>query len=269
METLQNDEINVENPELDDSDVGAESAPDNDDSESVDTGAGTSTSENKDESPEPERFVKRINQKHRELMEEKRRNEELQRRLQELEQVNEPKRPEIPPLPDPYDDDFDEQVRRRDAAIAAAAAFDARKAQEEAQKQRQMQESLNAQNAVLQRAVTTYAEKAAKLGIKPEELAVAGQVVASYGVNDDLVHFILQDDQGPAITSFLAENPEHIEAVNALGPLNAVSYIEKRIRPNLTKTSKSNNAHIPEPPDTLSGSGATAKQRGPVGAKYE
>ena len=61
-----------------------------------------------EESKDPAGFTKRINQKHFELMEEKRAREALEAEVVALKaKITEIQKPVIPPLPDPYDDDFD------------------------------------------------------------------------------------------------------------------------------------------------------------------
>lgn len=251
-EKLQNDEEIIENPE--ESEIteaeGAESAPE----------------EPKKE--EQTRLDKRINQKHRELMEERRRAEELQKRLDAIEQKQTEQRPEIPKIPDPYDDDYDEQVKRRDAAIAAAAAYDARQEQLAEQKRLASLQEQYRRNRDLDNMVTSYSDRAAKAGVKPEDLAEAGQFVAAYGVSDDLTRFILADEQGPSFTMFLARNPGHLDAIQGMSALQAVSYLESKVRPNLVNPRK-NSEPAPEPAETLTGGGVTPRERGPKGATYE
>lgn len=224
-------------------------------------------SQEKTESEEPAGFTKRINQKHYELMEEKRAREAAEAELARIKADSQPQRPVIPDLPDPYDENFEQLIQVREKAIQDAAVFDATQQHLQAQRESAEQQRVAQQQQQLATAVKTYSDRAASLNISPEALQVAGQTVAAYGLNSDVAGYILMDEQGPLITTYLAQNPGELEKVSQLEPMRAAIYLETKVKPNAGNVKPSNAA--PPPADTLSGGGAPPKDRGPKSAKYE
>lgn len=195
--------------------------------------------------------------------EERERREAAERKLAELQA---PVRPDIPPIPDPYDSDFQAKAAHRDAMIAKAAQYDAQIAwQRQQAEQARQQEAMKAQQALQQTAVS-YAEKASKLGVQPQELQQAGAAVAQYGVNDRLANRILRDDRGPEITVFLSRNFQELETLNSMEPEDAAVYLETVIKP---RAKRQPPTLAPAPPEPLRGSGSPEGQRGPEGVIYE
>lgn len=250
-----NDDESIENPELD--------APESEQGDEGDAAAKES-----DGSNDPAGFTKRINQKHFELMEEKRAREAAEAEIAALKsKIPENHKVDIPPLPDPYDDDFDTKMAQRDEAIKKAAIYDAQEEVRQNQLNEQYRTQAESKQKALAEAVNTYSGRARDLNISESELMVAGKTVAAYGIHDSVAEFILQDDKGPAITAHLARNPEQLEIVSRLNPIQAALYIASNVKPKLSVKSKAND--LPDPADTLSGGGVTKKERGPKGAKYD
>lgn len=250
QETLQTIDEEIESPELD--------APESEQGEEASNDAVN----------EPAGFTKRINQKHYELMEEKRAREALEAEIARLKaQIPENHKPVIPDMPDPYDSDFDERMRQREEAIKQAAIYEAQDELRQAQLTEQNKATLAKQQNDLIAAVNTYSGRAKALGVSENELQVAGQAVAAYGIAEQVAEFILHDDKGPAITTYLAKNPTELDAISKLNPLQAAIHIATNIKPKLT--GKPRAVDLPDPPDTLSGGGVTKRERGPKGAKYE
>jgi len=256
QENLQEiDEELIENPEMDNPESGAE-----EDEETVTDEA----SQDKD----PVGFSKRVVQKHFELMEEKRLREAAEAEVINLKsKLPNIQKPVIPDLPDPYDEDYDVRIKQRDEAIKNAAIYEANEEARNNQLKSQHQAEQERKKNELVKSVETYSGRAKELGISENELAVAGKAVAAYGMLDDVAHFILSDDKGPAITTFLARNPSELESISKLSPMQAAVHINNVIKPKLQLKNKI--SAIPEPADTLSGGGVTRSERGPKGAKYE
>ncbi len=256
---LQNDDVIIEEPQNED----AGSAPE-------DSTSSAELGENQDDvakGDDPDRFAKRINKKHYELMQERRARQEAEEKLRKYEQAQVGERPDIPPMPDHYDDDFEAQVKARDKAIADAAAYDARQAEASRNEQARLENQRVQQEREINEAVTEYSQKAEKVGIKPEDLQIAGQLVAAYGISPELTSFILTDDDGPMLTMYLSKNPQDLEKIQSAGSMRAVSYIESQIRPKLSSAKNENVA--PKPADTLQGGGFGSDEDGPPGATYE
>ena len=218
-----------------------------------------------EESKDPAGFTKRINQKHFELMEEKRAREALEAEVIALKaKIPEIQKPVIPSLPDPYDDDFDVKMSQRDEAIKRVAAYEAQEEINQARLQEQHRLRQEVLNKSLVESVKTYSDRARTLNISENELKVAGQTVAAYGIHDSVADFILQDDKGPAITAYLARNPDMLETISKMNPIHAALHITNNVKPKLSAKTE-----LPEPAETLSGGGVTKGQRGPKGAKFE
>jgi multidrug efflux pump subunit AcrB len=190
---------------------------------------------------------------------------------QELERVRAmlPKdsRPDVPSMPDPYDEDFAQKVAARDKALTNAAAWDMRQAMAEHQRLEQATRQQQEQQQALSRSVETYSKRATAFGIKADELAAAGQAVANYGISQDLASFILADDKGPLITAYLARNPLELDALQGMSPLQAAVHIATNIKARAAASRGISSA--PEPPTVLGTGGVPKREPGPKGARYE
>ena len=156
----------------------------------------------------------------------------------------------IPPMPDPYDADFDAKVRARDEAIARAAqaerdqAFNMQMQQEEARRAAEKeQEALRAK-------AETYTSRADALGVDGKDLQRAANTIEAQGITQDLAMYIMDDERGPELTLYLGENPAELEKLNQLSAMQAAAYIESTVKPKARR-------EAPEPPvdpvDTASG----------------
>jgi len=219
---------------------------------------------------DPDWYVKAINRQHKKYRDEERRRIEAEQRLQQLESIQMPQqndRPDIPPPPDPFDENYDQKIAERDAAIQRAAQWTAEEQARQHQEYQQMLQAAQQRASQLRSSLQTYTGRAEKLGVKPEDLQVAGSAVATMGINDDVATYILQNDQGPLITTYLARHPAELVALNGMGPMQAAVHIETKLR------GKAERAHgktqAPPPPESLDGGGAPPARRGPKGATFE
>ena len=187
---------------------------------------------------------------------------EAQRKLQQYEA---PVRPDIPPPPDPYEDNFAAKVAHRDAMIAKAAQFDAEINWRNTQEQQRQQQIAAEERAKVVKTVETYSEVATKLGITSEELAEAGSKIAPY-IPDRLALRILNDASGPEITTFLAKNLVELDKVTRMSPEDGAVYLETVIKPAAKRAPPK---LAPEPTEKLSGASMRESDRGPSGATYE
>lgn len=197
---------------------------------------------------------------------------QLQRELEEL-RANTPTqaKPNVPELPDPFalsDEDYRQRIQHRERALVEAAQYDARqRAIEDNQRQMQYQQQQKQQEE-LNTQVKSYSDRATKFGIKPEELQVAGNTVAQFGMDDTLVSYILADDQGPLITKYLANNLTELDELSRMPPTLAAVKIATQVKQRAASLKpKVNNA--PDPLDTPRGAGSSPKPKGPQGAIFE
>lgn len=180
--------------------------------------------------------------------------QERERVAKELEKLRAPVA-EIPPMPDPYEDGYEQKVRARDQAIALRAAHESQNYQQQQAQLARQQEAERRQQEQIAESVTAYKANATKLGIKQEELTQAAQTVANYGINEDLAMAIINDDQGALITTYLAENIDDLDKVVRMTPIRAAMYIASVVKPK-AQARKQKISSAPEPTTALRGNGA-------------
>lgn len=214
-----------------------------------------------------------INKQHRKYQEEKRQRQELEKRLAEYEKQSgqQSQLEEVPPIPDYYDDDYDAKLKRRDEIIQRNAQAVAQQQWLQQQKQAQEYQQQQQRQAELTQKVETYAGRAKKLGVDRAELQNAGELIASYGLNEEVTLAILEDDQGPLITKYLASNPMELSSVVGMTPLQAVLYIERNVKSKAAGL-KPRTSNTPPPADRLN-SGRADPEAGQLkyakGGKFE
>lgn len=277
MDTMQPDsglEIEYDDSEVEESHVEAEQ------SEGQETGSESSPDDTDNHravefSEEQQKALNEaIGKKVFKQREAERERDRLAKELEELKkQVPKERRPEVPDLPDPYaltDDQYRAQQAKRDDALRSAAAYDAKQLalQEQVSRAREQQEQ--ARHTQLREQVGAYAQRATKLGIKPEELQEASHVCGAFGLGGDdaLTQFILDDDQGPLITKYLAKNPLELEKLVAMPATQAAVRIATFIKDKAVALKPKVNT-APDPVDSPRSSGSVQKARGPQGATFE
>lgn len=203
-----------------------------------------------------------------EAREAKRRAEEAERRIAELEaKLPQEQAPSVPDLPDPYDDDYQQRMAERDEALRLKAQYDANQLVKQQQLQQQQQAAQRQEQEELNKSVMDYSERAKTLGISDSELQAAGNLVAQYGINDQITRHILKDENGPIITKYLSQNPQAMDVMNTMPPIEAAIYLETHLKPEAIKL-KPRTTSAPEPVESLHGAGAPVS-RGPKGATFE
>jgi len=175
-------------------------------------------------------------------------------------------RPDIPPLPDSLDDDFEKKMEARDKAISEASAFDVRQEVAHTQAATQERTTQNEQFETFNKAADTYMGRAVKLGLDGAGLQVAVNTTAAYGISEELAVHILNDEQGPLITQYLAGNLNELESLRVMSPMQAAVHLANVIVPKMTAVRA--NSGAPLPPDGLSGGGVPPSERGPPGTTY-
>lgn len=206
------------------------------------------------------------------LREKEREAEALKKQLEELQaKLNERQAPKIPDLPDPFrlsDEEYRQNLARRDEALKAAVAYEQEQRAIQQQQEALRQQEAQRQQEEMAQKVKSYSDRATKLGITPEELQVAGNTVAQFGVDEALVGIILDEPEGPLITKYLSKNPLELDALRYLTPAQAAVRIATDIKKKAASLKpKVNNA--PDPLEQPHGAGTAPKPRGPKGATFE
>ena len=177
---------------------------------------------------------------------------------------------DIPPIPDPFDDDVEAKTRARDEAIRANERHSAQQNAYLQQQQRTQQQAAQAKQEQVNKSMQDYTSKAVELGIKQEELQAAGNTVAGYGLSDDLVMHILADSDGPLITKHLAANPQEGYQLASMSPFAVGSFLDGIKAKASALKPKTTNA--PAPATGLQGSGGdpdASKYKNLRGTKYD
>ena len=267
----QEAELQPESEDLEDQEIDSELAPETDEvdeGDEVDEVDDNEGEEVEEKADDPAGYTKAINKKHFEFKEQERRANALEEQLRKLQsQMPQEQRPEVPELPDPYDDNYAEQIAARDDAIRKAVAYDTQQQFVQYQQQQAQEQSQKAQQEAITKTVQSYSGRAKDLGVKPEQLTAAGNTVHAYGIHDEITQYILGDEQGPLITTYLARHTDELEKISGMSPMQAGIYIDKAVRPKASVSPKKSQA--PAPADGLTGGGAPPSERGPKGAKYE
>ncbi len=217
-------------------------------------------------------FDKAMAEKTWKAREAERQAEDYRKRLEELEaKIPKEQPPEVPNVPDFYalsDREIQEQLRRRDEAIAKRAEFDARQQAMQSQQsdlQRQQQAAaVQAQNEK----IASYAEKAKKLGVQSEDLQSAANKIGQFGINPMLANHLIDLDDGSLGTLYLGENLLELDKLANMPANQALLYLDQVVMPKARKLKPSVNA-APDPLDTPRGAGRSPKSGGPKGATFE
>lgn len=220
-----------------------------------------------------ERFNAAIGKKVRQTRDQERRADDLERQLQELKSKQpEQKRPYVPPIPDPFsisDEEYRRSLAQRDDAVRAAVNFDNQRQHQLQNQQRLQQQQAVEKNEQLNDKIRLYADRALKLGIKADELQAAGNSIGSYGIDESLGQFILEDAEGPLITTYLANHPDELEELRSMSPARAAARVESHIRQKAVLARPKKVTGAPDPLERPRGAGKTPKGRGPEGATFE
>jgi hypothetical protein len=188
-----------------------------------------------------------------------------------IAQLPKQERPQVPEAPDPFsisDEEYRRQLSQRDEAVSKAAAYDAQQQYLQQQQYQLDEQARQTQQEVQNSKIENYASRATKMGIKSEELQVAGAAVSNFGIQEELVNFIIEDDHGPLITKYLSQNLTELDNLRSMSPIQAAIRITNEIKPKAAALKPKVN-QAPDPVDTPQGAGISPKPKGPKGATFE
>lgn len=245
--TLDTDPIETNEPEAGTGETGAELAP--------------APEGNQDKTDDG--VQKAINKQHARYREEERKRIESDERARVAEEklaAFEAEKGEviIPPVPDPYDDDFEEQVRARDEAITRKATQDAQQQNVIEQQNANMEAAALTEQQRVNGLINDYDKRSVQLGLTVEDVRNAGNKVIDYGISSELAEFIMQRDDGPLITKYLADNPILVDELRNSPLTTAAIRVDSEIK-LAASSMKPQASSAPDPAETLSGRGAGEK----------
>ena len=245
--------------------AGSESAPE---TEGAEIPEGEGEGEGKPDEKDPKGYTKSINRVVFQREEQRRRADAEKARADVAEaQLPQAQRPEVPPVPDIYAENSEALMAERDTALQEAAAFDARQDFTREQQTREYQQAAAQYQQTLAESAQTFEAKAVSQGFDAQQLDMAVQTINNFGITRELGDYIMEQDDGPAITAYLASHPNELESMRGKSTAQAAGMIAIDIRAKAAAASGKSGA--PEPPDTLDGGGAGPSKRGPKGATYE
>lgn len=271
---MQDEELQAEEHEFDSEEI----------SEEENTKDSVELDENQDSDSAPEvekefnpsqtkKFNEAIGKKVRLAREQERRADDLQKQLDELKaRVPAEQRPVVQAIPDPFsisDEEYRRSLALRDQQVLAQANFDHQRQQQYQHQQRLLHEQAQQQDRKQNEKIRDYAGRAAKLGIKADDLQVAGNALDQYGISNDLGQYILESEQGPLITTYLANNPIELDELRHLSSAQAAVVIETHIKQKAIASQPKKVTDAPDPLERPRGAGKASSKRGPQGAIFE
>lgn len=216
---------------------------------------------------QPEWFQKRINELTFKYREEERKRQAAEAEANKVrEQLPQDARPEIPPIPDQFDDGYEQKLAERDKALKARTEWDTRQALKAAVEQREAQRKQQEAYEAYRKTEEGYVNRAKEAGIQPQDLQQMGQFFSSFVTDPNIQGFVLEHEAGPQIVQHLSRNPDQLQAIASMPPMMAAAHIAANIAPNVTAKPQTTSA--PPPPPTLDG-GGTPPDDGVPGATYE
>ena len=194
--------------------------------------------------------------------------QELESKLAELKPVEDNARPELPPEPDPFDDDYESKMGDYREAVAAQAKWDVEDSIRQEYEQRQQEEAIRQQAAALQGELQAYDQRAEEMGISSEDLQTFGMRLDQQGLNMNdnpaLVHHIIRMENGPAVTAHLANNPQAVFELQQMSPMEQGAYLA-----NIKTRSRKKAPSAPPPVDVPDGKAPPSSDPLLKGAVFE
>lgn len=247
----------------------AQGAEPSEEQESPETSAGS----------EPETEIKteeaknglqeRFNKLTAEKYAEKRRAEQLEARLKELEaRAAQPATlPDDLAAPEMPEDTWDaEAMRKYDAQMRdyyrKLAQHEARNVLNATHSEQQKTQQQRQQQEVLQ----SFAKRAVDAKVDLQTLQTAGTSLAQAGMNEDLQMLILEDEAGPQITMYLANNPELAHQLIGMPATKAAIKIATEVKAKVLST----KPKVTTAPDPLpEGRGIGAREEDEFDRRYK
>ncbi len=243
------------------------------------TGSGAESAP-AEEPKAPEGFIKAedaqkdINKQHRKYRDEQRAKKKIEAEAERLRKENEELKAStidttVPPIPDPYDEDYQEKIRLRDEAIQRKTAHDERLKQLEADQTRNEEAKRAEQDKRDQEMLDTFNSNLVKTGLNPVEVQNAAKTLVEWGTPDAIQDALLLDDDGPLIATYLTSNPLEFDALMGMSVLQQGKFLDEKIRPKASLL-RPQTSKAPDPPVTLTG-GGVQELEDPLlkGAKFE
>ena len=204
---------------------------------------------------------KAINKKHFQFKEQERRANALQAEVDTFKKAQHDAQlnavaPNVPSIPDPYEEDYEAKTRERDEAIRNRANFDGQVAALRQAQEQQQQATLHEQQKKIAEIGDKFKLNTTAQGISQEEMGTIATELNNAGLanNQDLATHIMANEDGPVIAKYLAANPMELDTLLTSSPYSAGVMLDTiKQKANALKPKQS---QAPAPAMTLSGRGA-------------
>jgi len=223
------------------------------------------------EDPEPHddkttaAFEKKINRLTWKRHEERRKRKELEARLADVEKQGQQQKEivNVPPRPDPFDDNFEAKMAEREKALQRAAQLNAQQQFERENQQRQAAAELERIQKQANDNRQKMYESSLKYGIDSKNLEEAENRVADFlrmmPGGSDLAMHLVSHEESSLIVNYLGQNISEMEKIGQMNPYQAVAYIENSVRREAAKL-KPKLTQTPNPVRAPKAKGAPKKQ---------
>lgn len=186
--------------------------------------------------------------------------EQVQRMQPAGQQQGDPQRPQVPPVPEWDDDEYDAKMQARDNAMREAAVYDAINQSRQFMQQQQQEAQQRAYVDELTKDVQAYNNKAKRAGITEAELKMAGSNVIPE-IHPDITRRLFKDDSGAQIVRYLNNNPGELDKLKGMDILDGWMYVQGTLKAKATTKPVSKT---PAPAERVEGGGYPGD---PFGAK--
>ena len=204
-----------------------------------------------------------IAKQHAKFREEQRKNQQLEKRLAELESQgadNDPE-PEIHKV-DEYAADIGEQVRLRDESLRAHMAWEQRQQQREAQRtDYQRNQETQAQQIAQENEQKMY-QSAQDLEVSQEDLNKSIATIGQYQLGPEVAQYLMGDDKSVQMIQSLAKNPTMLAELSLMNPSERMLHIERNVRSKLSVKPRTSGAK--PPPTRVKGKAPDVSDRYPL-----
>jgi hypothetical protein len=175
----------------------------------------------------------------------------------------------LPELPDPLtvsDAEFKRLQAARDLVVVDNAKITAQNERQQAEAQSRQRELVQNELKTFQTKVTAFEAKASTYGVATDDLRDAAAIVDQFlpqqrnGLPNPLIELLVDDDDGPLMTKYLATNVEELNTLANMSPEKAVARLFTKVKPEAQKF-KPKTSNAPEPLDLPSGGPAGGQKR--------
>lgn len=179
---------------------------------------------------------------------------------------------EMPAMPSDdlkYDnpEEYHKQFQEFQKSLVEYTTAQAERNYEARQKQRQQEQEQQKFQQRQQEIVENYVDNALQNGITEEQLQYNEKVLQAFSVSNDLAEFLYSDDNGPKIVNHLVSNPETLQKLSAMTPMQAAVFIASEVKPQALST-KPKTTSAPDPVPINDSNAPISDEWDSVGAGY-